>query len=856
MIEQATSSPKSSRRGAWARGLLAVAGLLLCFGSVSWAGEISMAWDPVPDDDVTSYLTYHGLSPDTMDERTDVGLTTSTTLGGLAECTIWYVGVKAFDGELESEGFSRLIKGYPRPEIGTLSPETIEPGETLTFTVRGVNFDPGDPSDPQHPPARAYVDYPNVEVLSTEVVSCREMRVTVNADVSADEGFVTLYVENPDLSWSDPGTHPWVFGQKSAAFEVKQDDDGQAPQVADTGPEPGAVDVPANVLPQVSFSEPVDPATVTPATVRLVDAQGAPVTAEAGSPTVDGSTVTIRPARPLAEEQTYRIAVTGGDGGVTDLAGNPLPSDYVQSPGFTIMADPRSDEASGPRVRASDPAPGTLDVPKTLSEVRITFDRDMSPIAGVLSAGELQRRFRVLQGSEVVEQASGSPEFRHGGQEVVIHLAETLVESRPYTTMVHLADDGLRNRLENAGHGDLAMGSVWMSSPEWRVAGPLEEVTWTSDADSASTHSALPLSSRLGGDNSGVPADATFHLHFSRPVTQDSLRTDVFRVSVQENRRYRPVELTTPIETTDGGRVVVLDPAAPLPSGARGRVRIFTGPSGIELSGPSGDFTLPDGAPMSAPFATAVSAEPASFTFGEAGTAEPEPGQAALAWDEPTDTLTAGFEVEVSEPGGETLRVLDAGPATEIQIPGLEEGRAYEFRLRPYDLWGNEAPEPGRPVEAMPAPRVTEIDGVPEPGEETLVSVRGANFMDRARVLSQREGLFFGRATVIRHDLIVVPVRADEAAPLGADDLLVVNPSPKSLHYLRMHPRVADVDGSGNVDPADAELLRGLTGVTPDDPRYTPAVDPNGDGVVDGIDVGLIEDQLESSRTEGRRHRR
>jgi hypothetical protein len=871
MSERARGPSRGPRLAGTVGRFLITAGLLAGLGSLAWAGTIAMSWDPVSDPDVAGYRVYHGLSANNLDQMTDVGLTTSTVLSDLAECTIWHVGVKAYDeGGLESPAFSNLIRGYPKPRIDTLSPESIEPGETLTFTVRGVNFDPGDPGDPLHPQARAYVDYPGVEVEAVEVESCQRMLVTVTAAEWADEGWVALYVENPDLSWDDPGNHPWVFGQKSAAFRVKRED-GTGPSVDSTAPGAGATEVPANVLPQVLFSEPVDPSTVTPATVRLVDAAGAPVAAETGSPVVDGATVTIRPARPLEADATYQIAVTGGSGGVADLDGNPMASDYLQSPGFTIMSEARSDESNGPAVRASSPAPGAVDVPSDLAEVRITFDRDMRGLLGAIDRDELRRRFRVLQDGDAVAQANGSPEFRRSGQEVVILLAEPLLESHPYTTLVHLADDGLHQQLEQAGHSDLAMGGVWMTSPAWRVEGPFEKVTWVPGGDTSTSEATLHMEARLSADNTGVAENAEFRVYFSEPVTKSSRRPEAFRVTVQENRRYRPVELEEPIQALDGGRVVVLVPRQPLPSGVRGQVRVFTGRDGVELQGSGGPFHLPAGAPMSAPFATGVSAEPSAWTFGEAGSDEAAPGQMALAWGEPTDELTAGFEVEVLDAaGGEPLQVLDAGPATQLQIPGLEDGREYLFRLRPYDLWGHEAQEAGRDVRSMASPRVDEIDGEPQPGEETLVSLRGANFMDGARVVPRRDEVRFGRATVVRDDLIVVPVivgaSVEESPALTPDDVLVVNPSPKAVEYFQAHPQAADVNGSGTVDEQDVEHLRQRLGVTPGDPRYEPAVDPNGDGVVDGIDVDIIEQhideqhideqRLDDERTDGRSHRR
>lgn len=841
-----------------ARGLRGVlATLVFLLPAAALAGQIPLAWDPVPDDDVAGYRVYRGLSPDALDDMTDVGPVTSTTLTGVPSCTIWTIGVKAYDqAGLESTSFSNLVRGYPRPVIESVTPSVVAPGQTRTLTVTGLNFDPGDASDPLHPAAVATVNYAGVTVDATDVVSCTEMRVTVTASASAQPGDVTLFVENPDLSWSNPSSHPWVFASKPAAFSIEAEDDGEAPTVDSTSPQPGAQQVPANVLPQVTFSEAVDPASVTSSTVRLVDSAGAPVAAEAGSPVVEGAVVTIRPARPLAAETTYRIAVRGGAGGVTDLAGNPVPADYTQTPGFTIMEEARSDDADAPRVRASDPPAGAVGVPQDTSEIRITFDRDMSGLAQVLSADELRWHFAVFTGGRRVQQTAASPEFRHSGYEVVIHLDEELREAHPYTTMVHLAGDDIRERLEAASLGHLAMNGVWTTQPEWRVEGPLESVSYVDDSVAAQ-EAELTLQASLGVSNTGVPTGSVFRVRFSRPVEASSLRPHVFLVMIQEERRYRPVELREPIETEERDLVVVLDPVEDLPPGTAGRVKIATGPNGVALIGEDGVFTLPEGSPIAAPFATEVSATPASFTFGEAGAEAAEPGTLSVAWGEPVDELTAGFQVELLDGEGQTSQVLDAGAATGIDIPGLGDGEVHRLRLRPYDVWGHEASEAGRTVAVMPTPRVERIGGEPEPGQSTLVSLYGANFMDGARVVSRSEGVRFGDATVIRHDELVVRVIVDDPGHvLVPDDLLVVNPSPKSSVYFGVHPEAADVDGSGTVDDADAALVRSLFGVTPEDPRYRPAVDPNGDGVVDGIDLDLIEQRKGDERSDPRTHGR
>lgn len=104
-------------------------------------------------------------------------------------------------------------------------------------------------------------------------------------------------------------------------------------------PAPGAggVAVDANVV--VTFSEPMDPATVNVSTVvlRSGGANGPVVSAAVGYDAATKRAV-LDPAVPLAGGTTFSVVVKGGAGGVTDVAGNPLASDESWS--FTTTGTP------------------------------------------------------------------------------------------------------------------------------------------------------------------------------------------------------------------------------------------------------------------------------------------------------------------------------------------------------------------------------------------------------------------------------------------------------------------------------------------------------------------------------------
>jgi alpha-tubulin suppressor-like RCC1 family protein len=91
------------------------------------------------------------------------------------------------------------------------------------------------------------------------------------------------------------------------------------PVVVRTNPPPGKRDVPLNATLLVVFSEPIDPATITPQSVRLVlDGQPVAGRAELSS---DGLRVEFRPDLELASITAYVLSVSAD---VTDLSGDPL----------------------------------------------------------------------------------------------------------------------------------------------------------------------------------------------------------------------------------------------------------------------------------------------------------------------------------------------------------------------------------------------------------------------------------------------------------------------------------------------------------------------------------------------------
>ncbi len=219
-----------------------------------------------------------------------------------------------------------------------------------------------------------------------------------------------------------------------------------------------------------------------------------------------------------------------------------------------------------------------------------------------------------------------------------------------------------------------------------------------------------------------------------------------------------------------------------------------------------------------------------------------------VAWEASDDEVTAGYDVEVLDLEGEVLQTLDAADATRLVITGLADGTVYRVRVRPYDQWGNRARTPSRDLVTYPSPRVDEVLAAPEPGRTGEALLRGVNIAPGARLVPVRAGLKALAVRVLAHDRVAVDVAlAAGARALAPGDLLVVNPVRRTDEYLKLHRELLDVDGSGSIDPADAQAVRGAAGRKAGAPDFDPVLDLNGDGALDDADAVLIETLLAPS---------
>jgi hypothetical protein len=146
---------------------------------------------------------------------------------------------------------------------------------------------------------------------------------------TADLGDTTLYTATITTDAKDDAGNRLAL-DKTWTFTTGSTTDTTAATVVSSVPADLATEVLITQGVTVTFSEAVDPATITDENFTLTTGTNPPVPATL---TYSGTTVTLQPSSPLATGTTYNATIAGV---VRDLAGNPLGTDVTWS--FTTAA--------------------------------------------------------------------------------------------------------------------------------------------------------------------------------------------------------------------------------------------------------------------------------------------------------------------------------------------------------------------------------------------------------------------------------------------------------------------------------------------------------------------------------------
>jgi len=509
--------------------VLATIALLLAWGAAE-AGTIAIAWDPVNGSSVTGYRIYRGTSARSYSAETNVGLVAGSTLSNLADCTRHYIAVKAIDVDGDpSNAFSNEINGYPKPTFSAVVPPVVEQNVRTTIVVAGLNFMSG---------ASLSFDA-GVTVHSVTVTGCDELTATITPNAA---GSPRMFVTNTDRT----------RGSADGLLTVMPETPADPPRVAGVAPAAATVGVARDVRPTVTFSKPMNAATLTPATVTLLDVEGNAIDQASGSPSLagDGTKLTIVPAEQLAFQKFYRIRVEGGANGVRDLDGLAMAADYQQSPGFKTELD----DTVPPDVLWVTPPSSSLGVPQTVRPA-IGFTTPMSPATIVSTEVVLLD----IDGNRIA-QAAGSPLLSESGRVATIVPAQPLARNTVYRIWVHGGLNGVKDK-----SGD-SMRDTFVQIPGFMTVTLTAEAPFVTGVDPA--------------DASVLVASSTRPIVYFNEAMQAATITPSTVALIDAAGAAVAQASGSPVLSSDR-RTVTIIPAAPLRFSTNYRVRVTGGSSGV-----------------------------------------------------------------------------------------------------------------------------------------------------------------------------------------------------------------------------------------------------------------------------------
>lgn len=211
--------------------------------------------------------------------------------------------------------------------------------------------------------------------------------------------------------------------------------DTTAPRVIATTNADGATGVAINTKAGATFSEAMAPLTITDVSFALKETvSGNPV---AGTVGYSGVNAVFSPSSNLAPNMRYTATIKGGTGGVTDIAGNAMVSDFVWSWTTGVLADA---DTTAPTVTLVNPADLATNVAIT-SAVNATFSEAMDPLT-------------INTGSFTVGGVTGTVAFNAVNRIATFTPSANLTANTTYTATVTTAARDL------AGNA-LAAAKVW-----------------------------------------------------------------------------------------------------------------------------------------------------------------------------------------------------------------------------------------------------------------------------------------------------------------------------------------------------------------------------------------------------------
>ena len=225
--------------------------------------------------------------------------------------------------------------------------------------------------------------------------------------------------------------------------------DTTAPTVTDTINANGATNVAFNTKVGATFSEGMDPLSITNASFILTEtSSGAVVEGGVGA---SGVSAIFIPQFNLLPSTNYTVTIKGGKDGVTDLAGNPMVTDFVIR--WTTGAAP---DTTAPTVTSATPANGATNVAFN-SRVTAVFSEGLDPLTITNTT------FRVTESVSGAVVAGG---LGYSGVSAVFIPLENLTPSTRYTLTVKGLVNGVKDLAGNPMASDFVISWTTGAAPD------------------------------------------------------------------------------------------------------------------------------------------------------------------------------------------------------------------------------------------------------------------------------------------------------------------------------------------------------------------------------------------------------
>lgn len=360
-------------------------------------GAKDLAGNPLANDFVISWTT--GDVPDTTPPKVT---STVNANGAYGVSTNTKVGVTFNEG---------------------MDPLTISP---TTFTLKQTNG----------APVAGTVSYSGVTAVFSPTNNLNYY-TNYTATISAGSKDLAGNALEKDYVWSWTTADYCCYGPPA---------DTTPPTVASTIQANGAINIATNTSLGVTFSEGMDPLSITNLTYTLKGtASSTPV---AGTVSYSGLNATFIPLSTLASNTGYTVTVKGGGAGVKDLAGNPLASDYMTS--WTTAA---AGDIIPPTVTGTVNANGAVNVAIN-SPAGATFSEALDPLSVTNATFTLKE---TVSGNAVAGTVS------YSGVNAVFTPTSNLTSGLEYTATIMGGITGVKDLASNP----LAADYVW----SWTAAG-------------------------------------------------------------------------------------------------------------------------------------------------------------------------------------------------------------------------------------------------------------------------------------------------------------------------------------------------------------------------------------------------